>query len=241
MIESPAFERLLHEAVAKGMADGIADEALRSPQLQRTLEDVMSGPLVRNVLARQTRSLWTEVAAGMRLTARRLDARLVLRRYAPGRYSGLASRGTAAAADLLLAHVLTLIAGAGYALIAWLFGIDASAWVLGPVVGGGWLIVLGSYFVFFWSTVGQTPGMRALRLRVTTAEGGRLRVRRSLLRFLVAVVTLAPLFAGLLPVLVDERRRAIHDFAARTLVVYEEPEPYPSVEPAGASSAASTS
>ena len=224
VIESPAFERLLHDAVANGLAQGIADEALRSPELQRALEDVMSGPVVRNALARQTKSLWSEVATGMRLAARRLDARLVLRRYAPGRYAGLASRGTAAVADLLLAHGLTLIVGAGYAFIAWLFGIDASTWELGTAVGSGWLIVLGAYFVFFWSTVGQTPGMRALQLRVAAADGAPLLVRRSLLRFVVAVVTLAPLGAGLLPVLVDERRRAIYDFAARTLVVYDEPE-----------------
>ena len=34
-----------------------------------------------------------------------------------------------------------------------------------------------------------------------------------------------PLFAGLLPVLVDDRRRGVHDLIAGTIVLYSEEEP----------------
>jgi hypothetical protein len=34
-----------------------------------------------------------------------------------------------------------------------------------------------------------------------------------------------PLFAGLLPVLVDDRRRGLHDLIAGTIVLYSEEEP----------------
>jgi uncharacterized RDD family membrane protein YckC len=32
---------------------------------------------------------------------------------------------------------------------------------------------------------------------------------------------IVPLFAGFLPVLIDERRRGLHDMLARTVVLYE--------------------
>jgi uncharacterized RDD family membrane protein YckC len=221
VIESPAFERLLRDAVANGMAQGLADEALRSPELQRALEDVMSGPVVRNALTRQTRSLWDEIADRLRAATARLDDRLVLRRRDVGRYAGLASRGAAALTDLALANVLALVAGAGVAFLVWLFGGDPSTSVLAPSVGSGWLVVLGVYFVFFWSTTGQTPGMRVLGVRVAGEDGVPPRVRRSLLRYATAVLTIAPLGVGLIPVLFDERRRAVHDLVARTAVAYD--------------------
>jgi uncharacterized RDD family membrane protein YckC len=230
VIESPAFEQLLREAVASGMARELADEALKSPDLQRMLEDVLSGPVVRNVIARQTTTLWSEVAARIRATASAADDRIeglmhrLFRREpraaAALRYAGLVSRGAAVLADAALAHLVTLLIGVGFALVAWLAGVDSPR-VLGPVAGGGWLVVVGAYFVFFWSTAGQTPGMRALRLRVTTDGGGPPRARRALLRFVVGVLTLAPLGIGLIPVLFDARRRAVHDFAARTVVVHD--------------------
>ena len=222
MIESPAFERVLRDALASRMAQELADEALKSPELQKALEDVMSGPVVRNVLARQTRTLWDEVAERIRAAAARLDDRLAFGKAAPAarRNGGLASRGAAVVADLALANLITFLVGAGVAFLVWLFGGDPPTSVLVPTVGSGWLILLGAYFVFFWSTAGQTPGMRALGLRVVAAEGGWPRVGRSVVRYLVAVLTLAPLGIGLVTVLFDERRRAVYDFAAGTVVVY---------------------
>ena len=219
VIESPAFERLLHDAVASGLAQGLADEALRSPELQRTIEDVMSGPVVRNVLARQTKSLWGEVAERVRAATARLDDRLVLRQHAAGRYGGLASRVVAALVDLALANLAVLVIGAGVSFLVWLFGGDPSTSVIAPSIGSGWLVVLGAYFVFFWSTAGQTPGMRALGVRVGAEDGGPPRVRRALLRYVTAVLTILPLGIGLTTVLFDERRRAVYDLAARTVVV----------------------
>ena len=223
MIESPAFERLLRDALASRMAQELADEALKSPELLKALEDVLSGPVVRNVLARQTKTLWDEVAERVRTATAHLDDRLAFGKaaLAARRYGGLASRGAAVVVDLALANLLTFLLSAGVAFLVWLFGGDPPTNVLVPTVGSGWLTLLGAYFVFFWSTTGQTPGMRALGLRVVPAEGGRPRVRRSLVRYLVAVLTLAPLGIGLIPVLFDERRRAVYDFAARTVVVYD--------------------
>jgi uncharacterized RDD family membrane protein YckC len=78
-----------------------------------------------------------------------------------------------------------------------------------------------SYFVFFWSTEGQTPGNRLMCIRVQDAvTGGPLRARRALARVLLLPVSAIPLFAGYLMILVDRRRRALHDRLVRSVVVY---------------------
>ena len=48
------------------------------------------------------------------------------------------------------------------------------------------------------------------------------------------VLAIVPLFAGFLPVLVDDRRRALQDFLAGTVVLYadHDPVPEPAVAPA---------
>jgi uncharacterized RDD family membrane protein YckC len=80
-----------------------------------------------------------------------------------------------------------------------------------------------TYFVVFWTSTGQTPGMRALGLRVTRAGGATVGLGHALLRVVGLGLAIVPLFAGFLPVLVDDRRRALQDFMAGTVVVYDEP------------------
>jgi hypothetical protein len=49
---------------------------------------------------------------------------------------------------------------------------------------------------------------------------------RSIVRLIGLGLAIIPLFAGFLPVLVDDRRRALQDFMARTVVIYDtEPPP----------------
>jgi uncharacterized RDD family membrane protein YckC len=96
------------------------------------------------------------------------------------------------------------------------------------IAGGAWAAAVTLYFVSFWTTVGQTPGMRLMEVRVTTADGRPPGVGRSLVRVIGLALAIIPLFAGFLPVLVDDRRRGLHDFLAGTVVVRAGPEP-PSV------------
>jgi uncharacterized RDD family membrane protein YckC len=79
---------------------------------------------------------------------------------------------------------------------------------------------VSAYFVLFWTTTGQTPGMRLMQLRVVTATGAPPRFWRSVLRLIGLGLAIVPLFAGFLPVLVDDRRRALQDFLAGTVVLY---------------------
>ena len=84
-----------------------------------------------------------------------------------------------------------------------------------------WVVWSLGYFVFFWSTTGQTPGSRVMSIVVVDVKGrGRLKPRRALLRFVTLCIGAAALLTGILIMLWDGRRRCFHDRAARTVVVY---------------------
>ncbi len=83
-------------------------------------------------------------------------------------------------------------------------------------------LVLGAsaaYFIVSWMRGGQTVGMKPWRLRVVGADGDSIGFRRALLRFAVALVSLAALGLGFIWCLVDRERRAWHDIVAGTLLV----------------------
>jgi uncharacterized RDD family membrane protein YckC len=137
------------------------------------------------------------------------------------RYGGIATRAIALAIDVALAHVIVFLIGAVLALVASLAGgvhLDTLERVLAACL---WAGVVGTYFIVFWSTAGQTPGMRAMGLRVLDSSGGHPGLVRSTIRLIGLVLAIIPLGAGFLPVLVDDRRRALQDFMAGTVVVYE--------------------
>jgi uncharacterized RDD family membrane protein YckC len=81
------------------------------------------------------------------------------------------------------------------------------------------LVFSAAYFVLSWLRGGQTIGMKPWRLRVIRADGSRLHAGHALLRFAVALLSLALLGAGYWWTLIDRERRAWHDLAAGTLVV----------------------
>jgi uncharacterized RDD family membrane protein YckC len=135
-------------------------------------------------------------------------------------YAGIASRAVALGIDVLIADLIVLLGGALLALVGSLVG-DPHLDTAGKLVAAAaWVVVVVSYFVVFWSSAGQTPGMRALGLRVTTASGATMGPGRALVRVVGLALAIMPLFAGFLPVLVDDRRRALQDFMAGTVVLY---------------------
>jgi uncharacterized RDD family membrane protein YckC len=83
-----------------------------------------------------------------------------------------------------------------------------------------WAAVVGFYFVLFWSTAGQTPGMRVMALRVLGPDGEHPRIARSIVRVVGLALAIIPFFAGFIPVLFDRRRRALQDLLAGTVVIY---------------------
>jgi uncharacterized RDD family membrane protein YckC len=144
-------------------------------------------------------------------------------------YAGVATRAVALAVDAAIAQAIVFTGGAIFALVGSLVS-DVRLDTQGKVLAGlAWVVVVAGYFVLFWSTAGQTPGMRLMRLRVVTADGEHPGVARSVLRVIGLALAIIPLFLGFVPVLVDGRRRALQDFLARTVVLYADadlpPEP----------------
>jgi uncharacterized RDD family membrane protein YckC len=124
--------------------------------------------------------------------------------------------------DLVLAHAAFLFLAGSVALIASLADSLHSGWLAGSIGAAAWLVVEVAYFVTFWTTTGQTPGMRLMRLRVLAGSSGRPpSAWRSLVRFAGLVLAIVLLFLGFVPVLFDRRRRALQDYLAGTAVLAE--------------------
>ncbi|MGD8620303.1 MAG: RDD family protein [Gammaproteobacteria bacterium] len=75
------------------------------------------------------------------------------------------------------------------------------------------------FYSWFWLHGGQTLGMRAWRLRVQRLDGGPITIWQALLRFLVAIVSLACGGLGFLWMLVDRDRMTWHDRFSETVIV----------------------
>jgi uncharacterized RDD family membrane protein YckC len=137
-------------------------------------------------------------------------------------YAGLATRAVALAVDVAIAQVIVFAGGAVIALVGSLVG-GMEFSTLGRFLAAiAWVTVVGFYFVLFWSTTGQTPGMRLMALRVMDAAGNHPGVGRSIVRLIALGLCIIPLCAGFLPVLVDDRRRGCHDMLVHTVVVYDQ-------------------
>ena len=144
-------------------------------------------------------------------------------------YAGVATRAVALAIDVALAQVIAFAGGAVFALVGSLVG-DLKLDTTGRVLAGiAWLAVVGTYFVLFWSTVGQTPGMRTMAIRLVTYEGFPPSVARSIVRLIGLGLAIIPCFLGYVPALVDSRRRALPDLLAGTVVLYADAEYDPSL------------
>lgn len=137
-------------------------------------------------------------------------------------YAGLATRTLAFAIDALVINVVAWLVGAIVVLGLSLLTIpEAVRTAIAAVGAAAALLWTVSYFVFFWTGNGQTPGNRLLGITVRDAGTlAPLRVRRAALRMLALPLSALPLCAGFLMILVDRRRRALHDRIARTVVVY---------------------
>ena len=72
-LEQERTHRLVEQTLDSRLASQVADHLLRSPELDRVVEQIASSPAVRAALTQQTTSLATEVAAGLRRRAERLD------------------------------------------------------------------------------------------------------------------------------------------------------------------------
>lgn len=81
------------------------------------------------------------------------------------------------------------------------------------------LLASYAYFTWQWKKGGQTLGMRAWRICLTTATGEAPTWRRLTLRFALACLSLAAFGAGFVWALFDPDRLAFHDRFSDTMLV----------------------
>ena len=135
------------------------------------------------------------------------------------------SRFLAIAIDTLIQFGALFVLGLLAVLTTTGFSREGGTWVLAILVLAGFVLYYGYFAVFEALWNGQTPGKRAIRLRVITTSGRPITVYDSLLRNLLRIVDQVPgVYAvGLLTVFLTERNQRLGDLAADTVVVAEQP------------------
>ncbi|HUZ10949.1 MAG TPA: RDD family protein [Acidimicrobiales bacterium] len=88
---------------------------------------------------------------------------------------------------------------------------------IASVILGVWAFV---YFSYQWSLGGRTLGMALFGLRVVRTSGLPISGRQAMPRTLVLPLSFAFAGLGLIGILVQRERRALHDLIAGTVVVY---------------------
>jgi uncharacterized RDD family membrane protein YckC len=223
LVATGALDRAVEQALASPHSSRLTEQVLKSEQMRTAIREVVESPEVRTALARQTTGLAEELVGEVRVRAVALDERIDRRdRVATTPYAGVATRALALAADAGIVLLIFLTVAALVGLVSSLVGDLRPQWLVGVLLGSGWALLAGGYFLMFWTGTGQTPGMRLLHLRLIGRGGRPPSLGWSLLRAVGTVIAIIPIFAGYLPVLFDDRRRGLPDFLAGTVVVYED-------------------
>lgn len=156
------------------------------------------------------------------------ELQMVLR--PPVVYGGFGRRAVAALVDAplrcvlaVLAMILTSLAAVAGGTVAGQVTSDVTFLGLGAAMAAGLLMSL-AYHVLCWGQGGQTPGMMLLGLQVVDQNGGEIGYMRALLRWVVLVLTLPLLGLGVIFMVVQPRRRGLHDILAGTCVIRIGPE-----------------
>lgn len=138
-----------------------------------------------------------------------------------GHYAGFASRFAAFVADLVvLTGIFILVLAAINFTASVLTGesihFDQSdTWVVAAYAL--WAFI---FFAHFWALNGKTPGGALFGVQVVTTGGGDVSGRRAIGRTLAFPLSFLILCLGFLGILLGDRRRALHDVIAGTVVIY---------------------
>jgi uncharacterized RDD family membrane protein YckC len=174
------------------------------------------------------------MAVAVQTTARRVHADRAPpeRQREPG-HAGFVTRTIAFAIDAALIDIAAVAVGAVVALVFSILPVSHDVETAAIAVGGVAFVLWSmAYFMTFWTTTGETPGNRAMRIRVVRTDGTRLRPRHALARLAGMVIGL-PLLIGYVPILISDTRRGLHDAMAGTVVVDS---PHDGPQPLNASS-----
>ena len=152
-----------------------------------------------------------------------------------GRYAGFFSRAAAYILDRLIVFGIAFVILAVIEYFLRLLGVEEWLQSLSDraMLNAGLAILLSTiginilvsiwYNIAFWVLSGQTPGKRALGVRVMRADGRRLSVGRALVRQVGYWIS-SIFYLGFLWILFDNKRQGFHDKLAGTIVTYAWPE-----------------
>jgi uncharacterized RDD family membrane protein YckC len=135
------------------------------------------------------------------------------------RYAGFWVRFVAFILDAIVLAVLTtalapLIGGGNVVTV------ENGAYTVNYAANAIGLLIDLVYFVGFWTWRGQSPGMIPFNMRIVlAADGGKVDVVRSLLRYVGLIISIVILFLGVIWVAFDRRKQGWHDKIAGTVVV----------------------
>ena len=148
--------------------------------------------------------------------------------------AGLGSRFVALLLDHLIQFGAVVVVGLLLAAVAAAMRVRdleslASKWLIAGVTFALFLLFWGYFALFeaFWH--GQTPGKRAMQLRVIKDAGRQITLFESLARNLLRAVDYLPVayLAGVITMLCNRRNKRLGDLAAGTIVVHERGEAQP--------------
>jgi uncharacterized RDD family membrane protein YckC len=222
LVASGALDKAVRDALESAHATRLTQQIVSSEPMRQAIKEVVESPEMREALARQTTGLAEELLGEVRARAAELDDRLDRRaRAAPTPFAGAATRAAALALDAAIVFLIFVSVAALVAVVSLLVGTLRPEWLVGVLLGAGWTLLAGGYFLLFWTGTGQTPGMRLFHVRLLGPGGRPPALGRSLVRAVGMVLAIIPFFAGFIPVLFDRRRRGLPDYLAGTVVVYE--------------------
>ena len=142
--------------------------------------------------------------------------------------AGIGSRFVAVLLDHLIQFGVALGAVLIFVLISAALGNRArgslaSKWFVAGAIFSGFLLVWGYFALFeaFWH--GQTPGKRAMKLRVIKDAGRQITLFEALARNLLRLADYLPnlYLAGVVTMLCNKQNKRLGDLAAGTIVVHE--------------------
>lgn len=79
------------------------------------------------------------------------------------------------------------------------------------------------YFILLHALYGATIGKKIFRIHVETGAGNKITWMGAIIRYIASIMSVMLYGLGYLTILIDPKRRGLHDFIASTCVVYNTP------------------
>lgn len=96
---------------------------------------------------------------------------------------------------------------------------DTNAVYFRPLFQFYLLVIMGYYFIWFWTHGGQTLAMQTWKMRVVSVDGSSLTKKQAITRYLLALVGILLFGTGIIWALFDRDRQFLHDRLAGTRII----------------------